>query len=254
MGANLYDEDFYSWQIDGSYKSASLYSSHLNSIFAPKSIIDVGCGRGAWLKAFEDIGAQTLVGLDGRWNSQDKMLSQTINFQPTDLEVDFPKTLGRFDLAMSLEVAEHLRPQFSVSLIKNITSLSDVVIFGAAYLHQGGVDHINERKHSDWAEIFSHFNFSAYDFFRPEFWGDKSVDYWYQQNTFLYIKDDSLASKLFLEAGYLPIKNLNFMNSIHPSLYERHVANAFNPSVWHCVRVLIKKFIPVFLRRMLIGR
>ena len=38
----------------------------------PKSVVDVGCGRGSWLKAFKEKGAVKLVGYDGSWNNQKK--------------------------------------------------------------------------------------------------------------------------------------------------------------------------------------
>jgi len=84
-GVKLYDEDFYKSHIDSSYLSATFYARHLFEVFQPKSIADLGCGRGSWLKAFGEQGAKKLTGFDGPWNSQAKMIDQSIDFFPMDL-------------------------------------------------------------------------------------------------------------------------------------------------------------------------
>ncbi|MEJ8562214.1 class I SAM-dependent methyltransferase [Yoonia sp. GPGPB17] len=209
--------------MDGSYKSAQIVAEHLNSYYQPKEIVDVGCGRGTWLKAFKELGVQKLVGLDGSWNSQTDMVDEDIVFQQEDL--NNPSSIAiekRYDMAISLEVAEHLEPEGSVGFVALLTALSDVVLFSAAFNKQGGKDHINERLHSCWAEEFAKYGFRPYDLFRPVFWGNPDVRFWYQQNCFLYVKEGSdLAGKL-ASMGQHPLTNLAFMNCIHPRLYARY--------------------------------
>lgn len=216
----LYDEKFYEKQIDGSYRSAVIYAQHLSTIFVPMSVADLGCGRGAWLKAFGQIGSRKLVGFDGRWNSQNQMIDQNITYIPTDLNEPLNYSKDPFDLAISLEVAEHLDNMSSAIFIQNLTSLSDVVLFGAAYKNQGGVDHINEQTHTYWAKLFIQNGFFPYDIFRPLVWGNVDVKFWYQQNTFLYVKRSSKINQVLWEVGYKPISNIEFMNCIHPRLLE----------------------------------
>lgn len=69
------DYQFYRDQADRSYGYAVVYVSHLMIYIRPTSVVDVGCGRGSWLKAFHEQGVEKCVGLDGSWNSQHKMLS-----------------------------------------------------------------------------------------------------------------------------------------------------------------------------------
>ena len=73
----LYDQKFYNRQIDGSLKSAKEYIRYLSDLFNFKSVIDFGCGRGTWLKGFEDVGVNRLVGLDGSWNNQENINNQS---------------------------------------------------------------------------------------------------------------------------------------------------------------------------------
>ena len=224
--SKLYDNAFYDSQADGSYRSALEYVPHLLEIFRPTSVVDLGCGRGTWLKAFHDHGVERLVGLDGHWNNQAQMVDQAITFVPTDLGQRLASSHERFDLAISLEVAEHLKAEFSKDFVTNITSLSDVVMFGAAYTKQGGTDHINEQPHTYWAKMFIELGYVPYDLFRPTFWGKETVEYWYQQNTFLYVNERSDVNHSLRASGCAPIVNIEFMNCIHPQLYSTTVDTA----------------------------
>ena len=217
---NSYDDSWYQDQILPAYRSAKIFLEHLHKVIKPKRVVDLGCGRGAWLKAFGEFGATTLVGVDGTWNSQEKMIDTSILFFGVDLNKPISIAQGKFDLAISLEVAEHLHPESAGTFIRSLTTLSNVVVFGAAYTGQGGTDHFNEQPHSYWAEIFNDIGYVAYDYFRPALWGKVDVEFWYRQNTFLYVKQGSSEESQLLEFGLQPISNLKWMNCIHPALYE----------------------------------
>jgi hypothetical protein len=81
----FYGDGFYRKQMSTSLVSARRYASILNAVFQPQSVVDLGCGRGTWLRAFKEIGAKRLVGYDGSWNSQDQMIDSGISFQSADL-------------------------------------------------------------------------------------------------------------------------------------------------------------------------
>lgn len=216
-----YDDAFYGWQTDGSYRSALQYRDVLGRYLSPRRVIDIGCGRGTWLKAFIEAGATQAVGLDGSWNSQDKMIDQAIDFRQVDLTFPFDiSDCERFDLAMSLEVAEHLPSDSSSRFIKSLTALSDTIMFGAAYSNQGGTNHINEQPHTFWAELFVREGYQPFDLFRGELWGNPEVEFWYQQNTFLYVKESSPAFSALISQGQTPLGNLAFLNCVHPQLFE----------------------------------
>ena len=63
-------------------------------------------------------------------------------FSAVDLNKSF-EVDRRFDLAMSMEVAEHLVPESSANFVRSLTRLSDIVLFSAAVPGQGGTNHIN---------------------------------------------------------------------------------------------------------------
>jgi len=218
--ASPYDDAFYRAQIESSFHSAVIYLDHLSTYFQPSSLADFGCGRGSWLKAAHESGIENLYGIDGPWNSQDKMVSQAIKFIAADLNE--PISLEqRVDLAMSLEVAEHLVPASAETFVRSLTDAADIMMFGAAYSHQGGVNHFNEQPHSYWAAIFQSFDYAAFDLFRPHFWGDERVAGPYRQNTFLYVKRGSAAFHRIINCVESPIANTDFMNAVHPYLYEQ---------------------------------
>ena len=45
-----YTEEFYQGMSIESLESARVYLTHLWNFIEPNSVLDVGCGRGAWLK------------------------------------------------------------------------------------------------------------------------------------------------------------------------------------------------------------
>jgi len=213
----LYDEGFYQHQAYGSYRSAQVYAGLVAAIFAPKSVVDFGCGRGTWLKAFKEIGATELVGFDGEWNSQENMIEGSIAFNACDLNkgvrVDRD---GKFELAISLEVAEHLEPSSAETVVRSLVGLSDVVLFSAAYPGQGGTNHKNEQLHSYWAKLFAAHNYAPFDVFRPVVWGDPRVEPWYRRNAFLYVRSDSAMYRVIRLRKIAPLRNIPLMDCVDP--------------------------------------
>jgi SAM-dependent methyltransferase len=244
--AKYYGDDFYKNQMDESLRSAMKYVELLFPLYKPNTVVDVGCGRGTWLKAFKDRGASVVVGYDGVWNAQANMIDPSIMFYGVDL--NDPITVsdsGRFDLAMSVEVAEHLAPSSAKNFIQSLTNLSNVVLFGAAYTKQGGTNHINEQPHTYWAKIFAEFDYVPYDLFRPVLWGDDEVEYWYQQNTFLYVKNNSPFTQVLQSSGHYPIRNIRFLDCVHPALYESKARELETKELIH---QLVARSVPKSLR------
>lgn len=225
LGELYQDDNFYSWQVDESYASATAYAEYLTSFYQPTSAVDFGCGRGAWLKAMHDHGVERLVGADGPWNSQDKMIDQAIAFRGLDLNDPAPAFGDEtFDLAISLEVFEHLEPRNSERVADCFTALAPVLMFGGAFVHQIGQNHINEQLHSYWAKLFLARGFEVFDVFRPKFWGDERVCYFYQQNTYLYVRKGHPLGQKLREMGHAPVENLNWLDAVHPVMLYRYVS------------------------------
>jgi SAM-dependent methyltransferase len=215
-----YTDAFYDDQVKVSLRSASLMLQPLAAIWRPSSVVDAGCGRGTWLAAWERLGVQALTGLDGPWVDPSKLVSERIDFHQIDLNQPFglAKT---YDLAMSLEVAEHCRPESSASFVESLASISGAIVFGAAYTGQPGVDHINTRPHSFWQRQFRERGYEIFDYFRPKFWGVEKVAPWYQQNTFIYARPEHPLFAALLTHGERPMENPAFIDAVHPWLYDK---------------------------------
>ena len=99
-----------------------------------------------------------------------------------------PLALGRsFDLAVALEIAEHLPDSAAECFVESLTGLAPAVLFSAAIPGQGGTGHLNERWPEYWSRLFAAAGFDPIDALRPRIWHDERVEVWYAQNTFLYV-------------------------------------------------------------------
>ena len=75
----------------------------------PQSVVDFGAGAGTWLAAAKDLGVERVLGIDGPWSQGRHRLVEENEFREVNLEDALPN-VGRFDLAISLEVLEHITP------------------------------------------------------------------------------------------------------------------------------------------------
>jgi len=144
MAEMSYSGDFYEGMEDSNLSSARIVVPRVLSYIQAKSVLDIGCGQGLWLKAFMEQGVSDVVGYDGDYVERNKLSIPTEKFHGVDLEQEL--TFGRtFDLAISLEVGEHLSDAASRTFVKNLTDASSVVLFSATIPGQGGVDHKKEQ-------------------------------------------------------------------------------------------------------------
>jgi len=196
----------------------------------PQSVIDVGCGIGTFLNVFEKAGITDIMGLDGKWVDREK-LSKNISlekFQEIDLEKEI--SLDRkYDMAICLEVLEHVKNSFADVAVKSLTKLSDIIVFSAAIPGQGGQNHINEQWFEYWEIKFKKYNYSFHDVFRPIFWNNPNLAWWYKQNMFLVVND--LAS--IDHSAFEELWDKNIKNYVHPDLFSSisHQKNTLNYSI-----------------------
>lgn len=217
MPETAYNQAFYDHQADGSALSAQVMLGCLFERYVPASVVDVGCGVGTWLAACRDKDVPTLLGLDGEYVDRSRLRIDGSLFRSVDI-VDrnaLAAAAGnaRFDLAISLEVAEHLNQVHAATFVESLTALSDVVLFSAAIPYQGGTRHVNEAWPEFWAILFRSRGYEVVDLFRNRLWDDRRVSFWYRQNAVLYVRRDSEAMKSFRDVG------LRFpLSAVHPEM------------------------------------
>jgi SAM-dependent methyltransferase len=153
-----------------------------------ESVLDVGCGTGTWLSAFAAHGVTDLVGVDGPWVDRSRLRIPQESFHDVDVAAPLPFS-RRFDLALCLEVGEHLPAAAASTLVESLTSAADTVLFSAAIPGQGGADHVNEQWPEYWADLFAARGFLPCGALRAHLWDDPQIAYFYRQNLIMYFAD-----------------------------------------------------------------
>lgn len=222
MSTTKYAGSFYVERDHGTRVSASVVAGHVMDLIGPRSVIDLGCGVGTWLDVFRELGAERIQGLEGPWLDRANLVIDPSNFQHWDLREVY-RAEARFDLAMSLEVGEHLPASKCEALVDSLTGSAPVVLFGAAIPHQGGVDHVNEQWQSYWKERFEKRGFRCFDVLRPRVWNDQRVKVWYKQNTLLYVHAEQAAGIAEKLNAYDTAGN-GMIDVVHPDLFLRQVS------------------------------
>jgi SAM-dependent methyltransferase len=160
----------------------------------PKSLLDVGCGTGTWLRAALDLGVREIYGVDGVLTEGDALLIPRQSFHVADLSRKID--LGRkFDLVLCLEVAEHLPANAAPRLIATLVAHSDLILFSAAALGQGGQYHINCQWPNYWQHLFNAHGYMCDDGFRWKIWDMYDIEPWYRQNAFIAKRASQIAGK-----------------------------------------------------------
>jgi hypothetical protein len=214
-----YSKTFFSGQASGSRSSAEAIVPLILQLVDAHSVVDVGCGVGTWLSVFRAFGVGSVLGIDGNYVPREQLEIPAHQFVAADLR--HPLAVGRrFDLAVSLEVAEHLSPTLSEQFVASLVELSDVVLFSAAIPRQRGSGHVNERWQCWWASVFAEQRFVPIDCLRRRIWSNPNVEWWYAQNTILYILEDELANNPRLQREY-ELMGTSQLSVVHPARYTK---------------------------------
>lgn len=146
MFEQVYNDDFYKNRNRDTYYAAETILNLVlkRLLITPKSIVDIGCGVGTWLQVANiKYNINTVVGVDGDYVPRRYLQIKENEFVTCNLEnysVDkVMKENRKFDIAISLEVAEHISEENAFNFINKLCKLSDVVVFSAAVPKQGGI-------------------------------------------------------------------------------------------------------------------
>ena len=171
-----YTTHFYADIAAGCRSSAEVVVPQVLARHPATRVVDVGCGQGWWGAEFARHGCY-VVGIDGG-HVPDRQIGE---FVTADLSKPM-RLKGRFDLAVCLEVAEHLPESRSAGLVSDLCDLAEVVLFSAAIPHQTGAGHINLQWPSYWARLFAACGYGFDGMIRRSIWDDDRVEPWYRQN------------------------------------------------------------------------
>lgn len=229
----MYETDFFADRDRQTrYSAEQILTIIKRALPSVRTAVDVGCGVGTWLSVLQTMGAETVMGIDGPWVPRDKLVIPESSFRVADLNADFASS-EHFDLAISLEVAEHLRPESADRFVRNLVALSDVVFFSAALPFQGGNQHLNEQWPDYWMRRFATHGYVPLDLVRKRLWADERIPVWYRQNSLLYVREnavDRLSLRTLVEDHLAPERYLLYF----PKLTAPGVRQS-SESLWRAV-------------------
>ncbi|QIK95838.1 methyltransferase domain-containing protein [Sphingomonas sp. HDW15A] len=208
----------------------------------PRLILDVGCGTGTWLRSALDLGATEVMGVDGVTvpNGRlhiDRSLVRQVNLeQPLDLK-------KRFDLVISLEVAEHLAKQFAPRFVESLVRHGDKILFAAAAPNQDGMHHVNCQWPAYWQALFNNHGFACVDAPRWTIWNESEIEPWYRQNLILARRDDAAGSEPRINPVIHP-DALECFAHIHTERIREQIEEGSQPFNWYArttMRVILSR-------------
>ena len=203
--ATIYDRAYYMAKQESWSASAAAIVPALLRWFPAQSVLDIGCGTGNLLATFGRYGVTERLGVDGAQVPRDLMQLAPEQFRAADVAT--LDDVGRhFDIACSLEYAEHLPPARAQALVALLAAAAPVVLFSAAVPGQGGLGHVNEQRQSYWAGLFAAHGRVAVDCIRPAIHAAVGAEWYYAQNTLVYCPPDrvphgwsAVANPLYLD-------------------------------------------------------
>jgi hypothetical protein len=186
-----YTPEYFDFFKHSSRRSAEVVVPIVASWLNPRSVIDLGCGLGMWLSVWRETGCE-IQGVDGDWVDRGQLAIPRNRLTTHDLSQSYTPD-KQYDLAMSVEAAEHLPAETAPTFIESLTRASPVVLFSASIPNQSGADHVNCQWPAYWAELFAARGFALIDTLRYLIWEDERVDWWYRQNIMLYVARDQIS-------------------------------------------------------------
>ncbi len=169
----------------GSRRSAASVVSLLATNLKPKSVLDVGCGRGIWLSEWRRLGMRDCIGVDGPYVDRANLAVPLECFVAADLSrpINFDR---RFDFVQSLEVAQCIDIACAEVFVDNLCRHSELILFSAAVPGQSGERHVNEQPLEYWREKFSLRDYITFDWLRPKISAISQIEPWYRYNSLLF--------------------------------------------------------------------
>ncbi|MEX2112316.1 MAG: methyltransferase domain-containing protein [Pirellulales bacterium] len=218
MNETQYGAEFFAFHQELSRASARAVIPVLFEYVRPASVVDVGCGIGTWLAEFQAAGVSDFQGVDGDYVERATLLIDAARFRCHDLAT--PLDVGRrFDLAVSLEVAEHLPEHAAGILVASLVRAAPVVLFSAAIPHQPGTGHINGQWPEYWIDLFARHDYLVVDCLRRRLWRNANIAWWYRQNAFLFVDQRKVGEYPHLAAEIAGAGGERPLPLVHPDHY-----------------------------------
>ena len=153
FGNDVYSESYFEDIERREKESVQHVADWVTETLAPQSVIDVGCGPGHQMEAFEQRGVDTF-GIDVSNAALRRTRRKGLDVKRFDLRSDESLPGGPHDLSVCCEVAEHIKEKHAESLVKKLTEAAPIVYMTAAEPDGGpGLFHVNEQPHEYWIAL-----------------------------------------------------------------------------------------------------
>lgn len=191
MTTAAYTTDFYATIRQGVRSSAGvivpMFLDAIGAAGSPLRVVDVGCGEGWWAEECAMYGCE-VIGVDGAHVAPRSPLGE--RFLAHDLGQPLPGHLaGRFDVALCLEVAEHLPAERAEAFVAELVALAPLILWSAAIPGQGGAGHVHERWPDYWVALFARHGYVMSGALRWRVWSRPEVEPWYAQNLMVVTRE-----------------------------------------------------------------
>ena len=153
----LYGGNYYDFSKDVTAGFVKEFVQMLVERFEPESVLDVGCGMGLYVNEFDKLGID-VEGFDGSPTALKETVARKELVWKEDIRELDTSDKG-YDMALCVEVAEHIPKKYADTLVQFITSASDLVIFSASPKGLGGTNHVNEQPRTYWYDLFREYGF-----------------------------------------------------------------------------------------------
>ncbi len=201
-----YSKEYYLPSMSAKEKSLDFIVPRIVSELLPESVCDLGCGNGLTLKKFVQHGrgvVKEVYGYDGNNMSPEDYLINTRHLSLNQNFCDPGFILDKkYDLVVTLEVAEHIDNKFSDKFVDLCTMGADAILFSAALIGQVAGTHINNQPGWFWREKFMKRGFLEIDFIRPQIAFNPEFHWPYRQNITFFVHIEKLNSSSQLLSLY----------------------------------------------------
>jgi SAM-dependent methyltransferase len=213
MAETLYSSAYYAAKTDGWAATAEAIVPALLRWFPAASVVEFGCGTGATLAGFAARGTVDILGVDFPHVPRDLLHIPPERFRAANMLT--LSDIGRcFDVAVSLEYAEHLPAARAAGFVELLVRAAPVVLFSAAIPGQGGLGHVNEQRQSWWAALFARHGYVPVDCIRPALADATDAPWYYAQNALVYCLPDHLPD------GLQPVSVPLYLDLVDDRVYD----------------------------------
>ena len=128
--------------------------------YNPRKVIDVGCAKGFLVSLLRDKGIEAF-GIEVSEYAISEVRDDIRKYcnLVSILESSEINKLGRYELAVCIEVLEHLPKEFAEEAISNLVGLSDNILFSSTPDDHEEESHVNVQPPQYWISLFKKFGY-----------------------------------------------------------------------------------------------